>query len=183
MHFGMFNLGTLWRNQCMTFKLYAVLVVLLISACGKDIETESVDAPPPPPTVSYEPLLVSDSGVDNLFTKFYTEFGTALHYQSRAGVFDLMGSIVDNVDGTGYVVVKAAYKFGAKYVLIISTGEQGLSCPATTYAVTFDSESESVTGKVDIDGCSEIVQSLAEGNKLIVKKDGKASVFYNGEVK
>ncbi|WP_255263391.1 hypothetical protein [Pseudomonas aegrilactucae] len=94
-----------------------------------------------------------------------------------------MEFVVDDVDLTTYVGVEKAYAFGGKYLLVVSTGESGMSCPATTYAFTYDSASESVTGKTEIDGCSENVEALAEGNKLTVKKEGKASVFYNGDVK
>jgi len=40
-----------------------------------------------------------------------------------------------------------------------------------------------VTGKMEINNCSELVESLADGNKLIVKKEDVQHVFYNGDVK
>jgi len=33
-----------------------------------------------------------------------------------------------------------------------------------------------------VDGCSELVEAMAEGNKLTVKKEGAGTVVYNGVV-
>ncbi|HQW54331.1 MAG TPA: hypothetical protein PLU69_10345, partial [Acinetobacter sp.] len=88
-----------------------------------------------------------------------------------------------DVDALGYVEVQRAYQFGDKYVLVVSTGENGTSCPATTYAFVYDTKGESVTSQTNIDGCSEIVESFAEGNKLTIKKEGEPTVIYNGEIK
>ncbi|RYY80202.1 MAG: hypothetical protein EOO69_03660 [Moraxellaceae bacterium] len=143
---------------------------------------------PSAPSMAYEPLYVSDTGVgyDEVFTfsdRGEGLMGQAIDYQSRAGTINIMEQVVDDIEATGYVKVEHAYKFGDKYVLVVSTGENGNSCPATTYVFTYDKKVESVTGKSEIDGCSEMVESFAESNKLIVKKEGKASVIYNGEVK
>lgn len=52
---------------------------------------------------------------------------------------NILEHVVEYPDGTGYVNVEKAYSFGSKYLLIVSTGENGNSCPATTYAIAFDS--------------------------------------------
>lgn len=96
---------------------------------------------------------------------------------------NVMESVVEDLDATGYVAVEKAYAFGDKYLVVVSTGEFGMSCPATTYAFTFDTAGEYVSGKAEIDGCSENVEVLTEGNKLTIKKEGKPSIFYNGIVK
>lgn len=97
---------------------------------------------------------------------------------------NIMEQVVEDPEFTTYVVIEKAYAFGpTKYVLIISTGESGMSCPATTYAVSFDTASESVDGKTTIDGCSESVDSLADGNKLIIKKEGEPTEIFNGIVR
>lgn len=189
--------------------LNTLILTLFLSACDKPQETEQ--QPPAPrneqtiqtasdiklkqeepaaPSISYEPIYVSDEGVgyDNIFTleDRGSEDSTskAIMYQSKVGSINVMEQVVDDVDNLfGYLIIERAYKFGNKYVLVISTGENGNSCPATTYAFTYDTKEESVTGKTEIDGCSEIIESFAEGNKLTIKKDGKATIVYNGEVK
>ncbi len=186
-----------------------LISTLILSACDKPQKTEQ--PPPTPqneqtiqtasdiklkqeepaaPSMSYEPIYVSDEGVgyDNIFTleDRGSEDSTskAIMYQSKAGSINVMEQVVDDVDNLfGYLIIERAYKFGNKYVLVISTGENGNSCPATTYAFTYDTKEESVTGKTEIDGCSEIIESFAEGNKLTIKKDGKATIVYNGEIK
>lgn len=165
------------------------LLILAAAGCSKAPEEKSklqensvTVMPPPAPLMSYEPLIVSDGSVSNLFTVEQMDSGNAIDYTSRAGVTNLLDSVVQYPDATGYVKIERAYKFGEKYIFIVSTGENGASCPATTYVFAFDIKTESVTGKKDIDGCSEIVESLSDGNKLIVKKDGASSTFYNGDI-
>jgi hypothetical protein len=137
----------------------------------------------PAPAVAYEAILVSGKEAGP-FTVTPIDGGNAINYQSRAGVMNLLESVVDYPDGTGYVVIEKAYAFGPnKYVLVVSTGESGNSCPATTYVLSFDTKSEFVDGKASIDGCSEEVESFADGNKLSIKKDGETTVVYNGTVK
>lgn len=143
---------------------------------------------PAAPSMSYEPLYVSDTGVgfDNIFTigpLGGDAMGNALNYQSKAGVTNVMEQVVQDAQTIGYLKVEHAYKFGNKYVLVVSTGENGNSCPATTYAFTYDSKIESVTSKTTVEGCSVIVEALADGNKLTVKKEDKPTIIYNGEVK
>lgn len=134
------------------------------------------------PSVAYEPLLISDSEAGP-FSVQHMESGTALTYSSRAGVMNLLESVVEYPDATGYVVIEKAYSFGTnQYVLIISTGEGGRACPASTYVLSFDTKSEYVDGKASIDGCSEIVEAFADGNKLSVKKDGATTTVFNGKV-
>ena len=136
------------------------------------------------PSVQYKPLTVTNEGIGDVFHFATREMGgSAINYIARIGVMNVMEQVVPDVDATGYVSVVKAYAFGDKYLLVVSTGELGMSCAANTYAFTFDTAGEYVSGKKDIDGCSEEVEVLAEGNKLIVKKDGEASIFYNGIVK
>ena len=139
------------------------------------------------PSMSYEALYVSESGVgyDDLFVlqDIPDSISKALIYQTRAGQHNIMEEVVEDPEAIGYVDLERAYKFGNKYVLVVSTGESGNSCPATTYAFSYDIKSESVIGKTEIDGCSEVVEAFADGNKLTVKKDEKPTIIYNGEVK
>lgn len=137
---------------------------------------------PAAPTVAYEPVLISDNEAGP-FSVSYMDLGTAITYQSRAGVMNLMESVVDDPESTGYVKIEKAYAFGPnRFVLIVSTGEYGRSCPATTYVLSFDTQSEHVDGKASIDGCSEIVEAFADGNKLSIKKEGETTVVFNGKV-
>lgn len=135
------------------------------------------------PSIAYEPLPVGDEGAGP-FTVQGMELGTALNYQSRAGVMNVMEAVVADAESTGYVAIEKAYTFGPnRYVLVVSTGEGGNACPASTYVFSFDTSGEYVDGKAEVDGCSEMVESMAEGNKLTIKKDGAATVVYNGQVK
>lgn len=177
----------------------------VLMACGKSPKVETVEPihqetevakektePTPPtepaaPSMSYEVLPVTDTGVgyDDIFTLPESGEGKGIYYQGRAGLDNILEQIFEDteyIEGIGYLKVEHAYKFGDAYVLIFSTGESGNSCPATTRVFSYDIKSESVTGKTDIDGCSETVQALAEGNKLIVKKDGETTTIYNGKV-
>ncbi|MES2918515.1 MAG: hypothetical protein V4729_07840 [Pseudomonadota bacterium] len=173
----------------MMIKILLLSLVTVIAGCSKapeaPAEPQEQVAPPPPsaPTMSYEQLIITDDAVGDVFEVATLEFGNAINYQSRAGVTNVLASVVQSPDATGYVKIEKAYRFGETYLLLVSTGENGNSCPATTYAFAFDTKTESVTGKKEIDGCSENIESLSDGNKLIVKKDGIASTFYNGEVK
>ena len=82
----------------------------------------------------------------------------------------------------GYLAFEKTYQFGENYIFIISTGENGNSCPATTYAFQVDTAANRISDKHEIAGCSENVETFSEGNTLMVKKEGNASIFYNGEV-
>ena len=184
-------LSSLKKGRNFSVVLFSILA-LLSTGCSKEPEpvenptektAEVVPAAPTAPTMSYEQLIVSDNAVGDIFYVQGTDYGNALNYLSRAGVINLLDYVVEYPDGTGYVVIEKAYGFGNSYILIVSTGEHGASCPASTYAIAFDTKAEMVTGQEAIDGCSENLESLSDGNKLIVKKDGEASVFYNGEIK
>lgn len=143
----------------------------------------STDLTPGAPSISYESLQVSDDSAGP-FSTAYRGMGAALNYQSRAGVMNLMEAVVEDPELTGYVKIEKAYAFGpSQYVLIVSTGEGGRACPASTYALSFDTKSESVDGITEVEGCSEMVEAISEGNKLTVKKDGAATIIYNGTVK
>ena len=174
----------------MKIKILSIIIVALtLVGCDKhsdvtktEAKTQSVaQTAPVAPTMSYKPLLVPNQ-ISSEFGPF-TVKDYEINYITRAGVDNILEQVVQYPTATGFVAVEKAYSFGDKYLLIVSTGESGNSCPATTYAFTYDTKSESVTGKILIDGCSEIVEALADGNKLTVKKDGNASVFYNGDVK
>ncbi len=173
----------------MKTKIYLLVLLAAIAGCSKapeepaKLQKQAASSPPPAPSMSYEQLIITDDTVGDVFTVSALESGNAINYQSRAGVTNVLESVVQDPDATGYVKIEKAYKFGEKYVLIVSTGESGASCPATTYAFAFDTKTESVTGKKEIDGCSENIESLSDGNKLIVKKDGASSTFYNANIK
>ncbi|MCJ8206810.1 hypothetical protein [Pseudomonas sp. RGM2987] len=137
---------------------------------------------PAAPGVAYETVTVGEDSAGP-FTTQSMDLGTALNYPSRAGVVNVMESIVEEPEYTGYVAIEKAYKFGpTKYVLVISTGEGGNACPASTYVFTFDTKTEQVDGKSVVEGCSEGVEALAQGNKLTIKKDGAQTVVYNAVV-
>jgi len=152
-----------------------------------EVKPKQEEVAPAAPSMSYEALYVSESGVgyDDLFVlqDIPDSISKALIYQTRAGQHNIMEEVVEDPEAIGYVDLERAYKFGNKYVLVVSTGESGNSCPATTYAFSYDIKSESVTGKTIIDGCSEVVEAFADGNKLTVKKEEKPTIIYNGEVK
>ncbi|KKA07539.1 lipoprotein [Pseudomonas ogarae] len=139
-------------------------------------------APPASPGVAYQPLPVSAERAGP-FTTQTEAMATALNYQSRAGVMNVMESIVEQAEYTGYVTIEKAYTFGpSKYVVVVSTGEGGNACPASTYVFSFDTQAERVDGKREVEGCSELVETMTEGNKLMVKKESSATVVYNGVV-
>lgn len=177
------------RRVDMRYRILVLAMAGVIAGCGNGQENEGKSVvgadslPPSAPTMSYEQLITSGDAVGDLFVVQPLEAGNAVNYQSRAGVLNVLETVVEYPDATGYVSIDKAYKFGDKYLLVVSTGENGASCAATTYAFSFDMKSESVTGKTRIDGCSENVESLSEGNKLMVKKDGAPGTYYNGEVK
>lgn len=81
---------------------------------------------PTAPAIAYSPELISDDAAGP-FTVERMDLGTALNYQSRAGVLNLMESVVEDPESTGYVKIEKAYSFGPnKYVLVISTGERAI---------------------------------------------------------
>lgn len=172
----------------MKARILPLALVAVIAGCSKPPEepaqsqAQATPIPPAAPTMSYEPLIVTDDSAADLFHVSALDIGSAINFQSRGGMINVLESVAQSPDATGYVKIEKAYRFGEKYVLVVSTGENGKSCPATTYAFAFDTKTESVTGKTEIDGCSESVESLSDGNKLTVKKDGAASTFYNGEI-
>lgn len=139
-------------------------------------------APPAPPGVAYETLPVSAERAGP-FTTQTQGTGTALNYQTRAGVVNVMEAIVEEAEYTGYVAIEKAYTFGpSRYVVVVSTGEGGNACPASTYVFSFDATAEHVDGKREVDGCSELVEVVVEGNRLMVKKEGGGVVVFNGVV-
>lgn len=169
--------------------LFSIIISTGLASCSKVPEATSeqsvkaAESAPAAPTISYEQLIVSDDAVGDIFKKRSLETGNAIDYTTRAGVINILDHVLEYPDATGYVKIEKAYSFGAKYILIVSTGENGNGCPATTYAIAVDSKTESVTGSENIDGCSENLESLSDGNKLIVKKDGASSTIYNAEIK
>ncbi|WP_260963157.1 hypothetical protein [Pseudomonas citri] len=138
--------------------------------------------PPAPPGVAYETLPATSERAGP-FTTQTQETGTALNYQTRAGVVNVMESIVEQPEYTGYVAIEKAYTFGpGKYVVVVSTGEGGNACPASTYVFSFDAKAERVEGTRAVEGCSELVEAGVEGNRLVVKKEGGGVVVVNGVV-
>ena len=141
--------------------------------------TPSANLTPAAPSVTYQPVLISGDQAGP-----FTVGSEAINYQSRAGVMNILEQVLEDPELSTYVVVEKAYAFGPdRYVLIISTGEGGRACPATTYAVSFSTTTESVEGSATVDGCSEAVDSLAQDNKLTIKKDGVATEIFNGIVR
>lgn len=191
------------------FFINTIILSLMLTACDKpqtaeqqskqeikpaaqvqvasEVKPKEEKIAPAAPSMSYEALYVSDSGVgyDNVFLlqDIPDSMSKALIYQTKAGPHNIMEDVVEDPEALGYLKLERAYKFGNKYVLVVSTGENGNSCPATTYAFTYDSKIESVTSKTTVEGCSVIVEALADGNKLTVKKEDKPTIIYNGEVK
>jgi len=177
-------------------KLIPACVFLALTGCNNaDQETalkQPIDQPNPvtsstapsaplAPSISYESLLVSEDTAGP-FTVANDDF-TTLNYYSRAGVLNLMESVTQDYEYLGYLTLESAYQFGPdNYVIVVSTGEGGRSCPATTYAIAFDTKGEHVTGSTSIDGCSETVQSFADDNKLMIKKEGDSTVIYNAQL-
>lgn len=180
-------------------KIYLIALIAAIAGCNKTPEESAktqepvsvspISAPTPPPappsapSISYQSLTVTDNSIGDIFIISTSESGHAINYQSRAGVVNVLEYVFEDTDILGYLSVEKAYNFGDKYVIVISTGEGGRSCPASTYAFSFDMKTESVTGTKEIDGCSEDVESFTDGNKLMIKKDGALSTFFNAEIK
>ncbi|MDT8906012.1 MULTISPECIES: hypothetical protein [Pseudomonas] len=139
-------------------------------------------APSAPPGVAYQALPINTERAGP-FTTQPQGTGTALNYRSRAGVINVMESVVEQAEYTGYVTIERAFTFGpSRYVVVVSTGEGGNACPASTYVLSFDTEAERVDGKQEVKGCSERVEVEAQGNKLLVKKEDGEVTVYNGVV-
>lgn len=132
--------------------------------------------------LAYQQADINEDNIDGLFHTRAVASGTTLTYQSRAGVVDLLEEVVQYPDAVGYLALESGYRFGDRYVLVVSTGENGMSCPATTYAIGFDLLEERVTGARVIDGCDETVATAVDGNQLNVSKEGEAQVFVDGIV-
>lgn len=159
--------------------------LILLAGCDQESTHKYLgkNESPVAPTISYVPILASDDEAGP-FSIVRLDTTNLLGYQARSGTMNLMEAVTDHPDLMGYIVINKVYSFGPdRYVLIVSTGESGLSCPATTYAISFDTKREYVDGVTGIDGCAETLDSLAEGNKLTIKKDGEATVIYNGVIK
>ncbi|MBD9415242.1 hypothetical protein IB234_11825 [Pseudomonas sp. PDM16] len=160
-------------------------ILILLAGCNQENtpkEPGKIEAPAAPMT-SYVPIFVSGNEAGP-FSIIRLDTTNLLGYQARSGTMNLMEAVTDHPDLMGYIVINKVYSFGPdRYVLIVSTGENGRSCPATTYAISFDTKNEYVDGATGIDGCAEALDSLAEGNKLTIKKDGAATVIYNGVIK
>lgn len=159
-------------SQLLKVSILLPFIALIIVGCEKA------------PSIEYKQLIIhNESSVDNVFNKRSLKNGSSIDYQTKAGIINILEYVLEYPELSGYVKIEKAYGFGDKYILIVSTGQNGNSCPATTYAIGIDSKSESVTGKSDIEGCSENIESLSDGNKLTVKKEGAVSTFINGEIK
>ena len=180
------------------FFINTIILSLMLTACDKPQTAEQqskqeikpaaqvqVASEVKPKEEKLAPAAPSGVGYDNVFLlqDIPDSMSKALIYQTKAGPHNIMQDVVEDPEALGYLKLERAYKFGNKYVLVVSTGENGNSCPATTYTFSYDIKSESVIGKTEIDGCSEVVEAFADGNKLTVKKDEKPTIIYNGEVK
>ena len=95
---------------------------------------------------------------------------------------NILEQVLEEPELSGYVKVEKAYKFDSQYILVISTGEYGMSCPATTYVVGYDKKTHSVSGVKKLENCSENIEAMTDGNKLIVKKEDESATFYNAVV-
>ena len=71
---------------------------------------------PAAPSMSYEALYVSDSGVgyDNVFLlqDIPDSMSKALIYQTKAGPHNIMQDVVEDPEALGYLKLERAYKFG-----------------------------------------------------------------------
>lgn len=165
--------------------LFTASAVLLLAGCDKEsIQKDAApNETPAAPSIAYEPLLILNDEVGP-FSLIRLDTVKILAYQARSGTMNLLDGVLKYPESPDYVTIERAYSFGSsRYVLIVSTGEFGLSCPAATYVLSFDTKQEYVDGHSEIEGCSQIVESLSEENKLTIKKDGKATIVYNGIVK
>lgn len=144
--------------------------------------------PPGPPqggSAQYVSLAVSDDSIGGVLQlRRRGESGSvAIEHATGRGTVNLLEAVVQDVDLTGYVQVNAAYRYGDRLVvLVLSTGEYGLACPATTYAVSYDLLAGRVTGATSVDGCSEDVAVQAEAQRLTVRKEGAPTVVQEGRV-
>lgn len=178
----------MWKKS-MKISAIGFATIVLLAGCGdkkkeETITTEHTVEVAVAPTISYQSVPITFDGAGPFqLVPIEDGISQALFYQARSGQINILNTVVGDPLGLGYLKLEKVYSFGEQYVIIISTGEQGNMCPATTYAFTFDTKSESVTGKADIEGCSESVDTLADGNKLTVKKDGKATIIVNAQFK
>lgn len=144
-----------------------------------------VEVAPEVSKVKYENLRISDSEIGNgdFHLSNPAEYeGHAIFYLTPAGMDNILEQVVEEPEYLGYLAVEKAYKFDDKYVLVVSTGESGNSCPATTYVIGYDTKSHSVSGSKKLESCSENIEAMSEGNKLTVKKENESLVFYNAVV-
>lgn len=147
-------------------------------------EPASTPTPAPSPTPSaalasdgkYEPLYISENHIGDVFN--ISRYEKYMIYNN----VNLLDYLFEDTDYIGYLEFEKAYQFKDNYVFIISTGENGSSCPATTYAFQLNTEASKISDKHEIEGCSEHVETYSENNALTVKKEGRPSIFYNGIV-
>lgn len=161
------------------FVLFFILSGCDLSSDQSKQEVISVEGP----FVEYEPIIISGGEAGPFKIETGVDHENMLSYQSRYGITDIMSSVTEAGGWLGYLIFEAAYSFGPnRYVLIVSTGEGGRACPASTYVIVYDTKAESVIGSVQVEGCSEIVQAFAQGNKLMVKKEYGVVAVINGEI-
>ncbi len=145
-----------------------------------------VEVAPEAPKVKYENLRISDSEIGN--GDFYlpnpAEYeGHAIFYLTPAGMDNILEQVVEEPEYLGYLKVEKAYKFSDQYLLVVSTGESGNSCPATTYVIGYDTKSHSVSGFKRLESCKEdALEFMSEDNKLVIKKENESFTFYNASV-
>ena len=159
----------------------------------KEVKQETVieepqkvlEVTPEAPKVKYESLTVSETEIGNgdfHINRMADSMGTSIDFLTPAGMDNILEQVVEEPEYLGYVKVEKAYKFSDQYLLVVSTGESGNSCPATTYVIGYDTKSHSVSGSKKLESCSENIEAMSEGNKLTVKKENESSVFYNAVV-
>lgn len=145
-----------------------------------------VEVAPEAPKVKYENLRISDSEIGNgdFHLSNPAEYeGHAIFYLTPAGMDNILEQVVEDTEYLGYLKVEKAYKFSDQYMLIISTGESGNSCPATTYVIGYDTKSNSVSGFKKFESCTEdVLEFMSEDNKLVIKKENESFTFYNASV-
>lgn len=140
---------------------------------------------PEAPKVQYESLSISETEIGNgdFHLSNPPEYnGHAIFFLTPAGMDNILEQVLEDPTATGYVKVEKAYKFSDQYLLVVSTGEYGMSCPATTYVIGYDTKTHSVSGSKKLESCSENIEAMTEGNKLTVKKENESMAIYNAVV-
>lgn len=119
----------------------------------------------------YEKISFDDKGTSDGFFSFDDN---AVAYIAPHGYQNVLEFVLNDVEAAGYVNVEAIYRYAERYVLVVSTGENGMSCPATTYLFTLNTRSNDVDQKAEVAGCSEDVVVQANDTTLVAQKESEA---------